>query len=494
VIFGAHGDLTQRLIVPSLYNLACAGLLSGGFRLLGVDRNADEVEGFAKGLGDFVRGLASDPASELGKRGFDAKVWRWLESRMRYARADFTDPQAFRALAGDLDALASGKPYNVLFYLAVSPVFFGEIVERLAAAGLLRERAGAFRRIVIEKPFGRDLASARALNQRIHKLVAESQIYRIDHFLGKETVRNILSLRFANAIFEPLWNHQAIDSVQITAAETVGVEHRGRYYDHTGATRDMVPNHLMQLLGMVAMEPPGAFDPAAIRAEKARVIGAIEPQSPAQALAHSIRGQYRAGKVAGRPMPAYRDAPDVAARSRTETFVALKLAIDNRRWAGVPFYLRTGKAMSSRDTEIAIRFKPAAWPLFREAGGAKPAANELVLQIQPQEGVSLSFEAKQPGPEDWLAPVRMDFCYADYFKAEPATGYETLIYDCLIGDQTLFKQADEIEASWAAVQPFLDAWAQGGVVHGYPAGQDGPKRAERWIGQDGRRWRPVGGG
>jgi glucose-6-phosphate 1-dehydrogenase len=483
VIFGARGDLTRRLLIPALYNLAHGGLLAERFRVLGVDHNPGG--GFAEGLGEVLRRRLADE----GGSAFDAGTWRWLESRIDYLQGDFTDPETYRVLSEKLEATAA----RGLFYLAVPARFFGEIVDRLASAGLLRETHGGFRRVVVEKPFGRDLASARALNRRLLKQMHERQIYRIDHFLGKETVRNILALRFANALFEPVWNHEAIDSIQITAAETVGVESRGRFYDQTGAMRDMVPNHLFQLLAMVAMEPPNALDASAVRAEKARVIGAIAHAAPAQALEASVRGQYRAGRVAGQAITGYRDSPDVSACSRTETYVALRLRVDCDRWAGTPFYLRTGKAMSARDTEIAIRFKPASAALFREAGGLPPAANELVLQIQPQEGVSLSFEAKRPGPQEHLAPVRMDFLYADYFKAEPASGYETLIYDCLIGDQTLFKQSEEIEASWAAVQPFLDAWAEGGTVHGYAAGEDGPAQARRWIERDGRRWRPVGG-
>ena len=487
VVFGARGDLTKRLLTPALYNLTGSKLLPDGFRVLAVDHNPDDDAGYAKGLKAFMQTLVGNVGSEAAEPRLDAKRWDWLQSRLSYLTGDFEDPATYEAIKAKLAASQGG----VIFYLATSPRFFGDIVERLGKAGLTTESQGAPRRVVIEKPFGNDLASAKALNRRILKYLTEGQIYRIDHFLGKETVRNIMAMRFANSVFEPIWNRQVIDHVQITAAETVGVEERGAYYDQAGALRDMIPNHLFQLLGMVAMEPPNSLSADAIRAEKARVIEAIQIQTPAQALANSVRGQYRAGRVEGKTQAAYRDADSVAARSRTETFVALKLTIDNWRWAGVPFYLRTGKAMSGRDTEVAIQFKAAPGGLFHEASGLAQPANQLVLQMQPNEGVSLAFDVKQPGAELSLAPVKMDFLYADYFKAAPATGYETLLYDVMIGDQTLFKKADEIEASWRVVEPFLKAWAKGGQVHGYAAGTDGPKQAETLLARDGRTWRPV---
>jgi glucose-6-phosphate 1-dehydrogenase len=492
VIFGARGDLAKRLLVPALYNLAHAGLLDDGFKVLGVDHNSGDDAGFRVQLRDFMQELAADKTSEAQEGEIDPKTWSWLEERLFYLVGDFEEPTAYQQLGAKLNEMAGGQAQGVLFYLATSPRFFGDVVDRLGKAGLTKERGRAFRRVVIEKPFGQDLASGKALNRRILATLGEPQIYRIDHFLGKETVRNIMALRFGNTFFEPIWNRQYIDHVQITAAETVGVEERGAFYDQTGALRDMTPNHLFQILGMVAMEAPNALDADSVRAEKTRVIEAITVQTRAEALANSVRGQYRAGTVEGRPMVAYRDADHVAARSRTETYVALKLEIDNWRWAGVPFYLRTGKAMAGRDTEIAIQFKAAPGRLFQQASGAPASPNQLILQIQPKEGISFAFDAKQPGPEVRLSPVRMDFCYADYFAVTPATGYETLIYDCLIGDQTLFKKADEIDFSWRAVQPFLDAWATAGEVHGYPAGANGPRQAELWMERQGRKWRPVG--
>jgi glucose-6-phosphate 1-dehydrogenase len=490
VIFGARGDLAKRLLVPALYNLKQAGLLDDQFKVLGFDHNQDDDAGLRSSLGSFLRGQARSPDSEFGEASINAASWSWLADRIFYQIGDFEDDASYQVLGQRLEAMGGG---NVLFYLATSPRFFGDAVERLAKAGLMRAPAGTFRRVVVEKPFGVDLTSAKALNHRLLRSVREDQIYRIDHFLGKETVRNIMVTRFGNGLFEPLWNRQHIDHVQITAAETVGVEDRGAYYEGAGALRDMIPNHLFQLLAMVAMEPPNSFDPEAVRAEQGRVIEAIRHKTPAQALADGVRGQYRAGQVQGRDVADYRQAPNVAKDSRTETFVALKLEIDNWRWAGVPFYLRTGKSMSGHLTEIAIQLKPAPRTLFQDLAEGASTPNVILLRIQPDEGISVLFDAKRPGPEVRLADVRMDFRYADYFKTEPATGYETLIYDVLIGDQTLFKRADAVEFAWRAVMPFLNAWKTKGEVHGYAAGNDGPPQAARLLERDGRQWRPLGG-
>ncbi|MEO8812654.1 MAG: glucose-6-phosphate dehydrogenase [Caulobacteraceae bacterium] len=482
VIFGAAGDLSRRLLIPALCNLAAGGLLADDFRILGVDRDQTDEAGFRAGLGDFL----DRPGGKSDRAG-----WSWLESRLFYAVGDFEDDKTYAELAKRIAALAGSADASVLFYLAVIPRFFGDIVERLAKAGLTRAPEGAFRRVVIEKPFGHDLASARALDARLLSHLDENQIFRIDHFLGKETVRNIMVMRFGNGVFEPLWNRQHIDSVQITAAETVGVERRGAFYDATGALRDMVPNHLFQLLAMVAMEPPNSFDPEAVRAEAGRAIEAIRRQTPAEAAKNAVRGQYGAGTVEDKAVSSYRKSPDVDPKSRTETFVALKLTIDNWRWAGVPFYLRTGKAMSVHDTRIAIRFKAAPRTLFQDSPRGTSTPNTLLLRIQPNEGISLFFAAKRPGPDVDLADVRMDFRYADWFDLKPATGYETLIYDCLIGDHTLFKRADDIGYGWAAVTPFLDSWEKGGEVHPYPAGSDGPKAADELLARDGRCWQAL---
>jgi glucose-6-phosphate 1-dehydrogenase len=490
VIFGAAGDLTKRLLMPALYNLTQAGLLDADFKVLGCDHNVRTDAEFREQQSEFFHQVASDKNSEFGKAKVNAAAWKKLSGRLYYLSGDFEDDATYKALGEKIETLA-GKDANVVFYCATSPRFFGDIVDRLGKAGLASNGRSGWRRVVIEKPFGHDLASAKALNRQILKVLDEKQVYRIDHFLGKETVQNIMVTRFSNGVFEPIWNREHIDSVQITAAETVGVEGRGAFYDQTGALRDMVPNHMFQLLSMVAMEPPNSFDADAVRTEKARVIDAIHPQTHAEALANSVRGQYRPGTVQGRQLVSYRDEPDVNKTSRTETFIALKVMIDNWRWAGVPFYIRTGKAMSGRDTSITINFKRAPYSLFRDTPVDKLMSNELVLQVQPREGISLHFGAKQPGPEVRIAPVDMDFSYADWFRSGPATGYETLIYDCLIGDQTLFQRADNIELGWRAVQPFLDAWKTGGEVHGYAAGEDGPKQAATLLERDHRVWRAV---
>jgi glucose-6-phosphate 1-dehydrogenase len=342
---------------------------------------------------------------------------------------------------------------------------------------------------VVEKPFGRDLQSARALNARLLLCMHEDQIYRIDHFLGKETVRNIIAVRFGNDLFEPVWNRSHIDSVQITAAETVGVEDRGAYYDGAGALRDMVASHLCQLVGMIAMEPPNLFDPAAVRAERGRAVAAIRKVGPKEAAGNLAAGQYDAGEVGRRAVNAYSTAPRVDPDSRTETFAAVRLWIDNRRWAGVPFYLRTGKALCARNTEIALRFKAVAG----RPGGAPPRPNVLVLRVQPNEGVSLLIEAKRPGPDAELAPVSMDFRFADHFSGNLGTGYESLIYDALIGDPTLFTRGQDVEAAWAAIDPFIALLESGARPEPYAAGSAGPLGADTLIERDGREWRPVKG-
>ncbi len=485
VVFGAAGDLAKRLLVPSLYNLTRDGLLDRGFKLLGVDHNDFDDQSFQAEQTAFIHAIAADKTSEFGKAKLSEPTWKRLCGEFGFMKGDFEDPAAYQALGQRI-----GQTANVLFYLATSPRFFGDIVDNLNKAGLTKEGKG-WRRVVIEKPFGNDLASARALNRRILKVLDENQIFRIDHFLGKETVQNIMVTRFANGLFEPIWNRDHIDHVQITASETVGVEDRGAFYDATGALRDMTPNHMFQLLSMIAMEPPNSFDAEAVRSEKAKVVDAIKLQTPTEALHNSVRGQYHAGTIAGRKLVDYRAEPHVARDSRTETYVALKLEIDNWRWAGVPFYIRTGKALAARDTEIAIAFKPAPTTLFRDKAIKTLPPSGLVLQIQPNEGISLNFAAKVPGEEMRIAGVDMDFCYADWFKTRPATGYETLLYDAMTGDQTLFQRADNIEYGWRAVQPFLNAWEKGGVVHGYMAGSDGPAAADALLERDGRAWRPL---
>jgi glucose-6-phosphate 1-dehydrogenase len=490
-IFGASGDLTKRLLMPAIYNLAFEGVLDPGFQIIGVDHIARSEDDYRAFLTESVRALIA--RSTDGTASIDEEVWSWLIGRIGYVAGDFGDPATYETLKSRIVPAADGST-NAVFYLAVAPRFFGSIPEQLAASGLLQEGEKSFRRIVIEKPFGSDLASAKALNAHLLGAAGEHQLFRIDHFLGKETVQNIMSLRFANGIFEPIWRREYIEHVQITAAETVGVEARGKFYDATGALRDMVPNHMFQLLATTAMEPPNSFDADAIRTEKAKAIEAIRIQSPGEAASWAVRGQYTAGSVLGQPVADYRAEPDVDPHSLTETYVAMKCLVDNWRWSGVPFYIRTGKALTTRRTEIAIQFKRAPGVLFGNTSPGGLAPNMLVIHVQPDEGISLRFAAKVPGRAVRLSEVDMDFRYKDYFQAQPSTGYETLIYDCLIGDATLFQRADNIEAGWAAVQPLLDAWrSRIGDLNPYAAGGSGPQAAHALIGRDGYSWLPLSG-
>ena len=492
VIFGARGDLTKRLIVPALYNLTKAGLLPEKFAVIGVDHNERTSEEWRDGLHDFVEAATKQKGGEFEAAAIDEPTWNRLGETMSYVTGDFLSPDTYKRIGTVIEDLGRKESFGgrVLFYLAVAERFFGAIVDRLGAAGLVTEQGEAWRRVIIEKPFGHDFASAIALNAQVLKTLHENQIYRIDHFLGKETVQNIMALRFANGLFEPVWNRDRIDHVQITVAETVGVETRARFYEPTGALRDMVPNHLFQLLAMTAMEPPISFDANAVRDKRAELFAAVRTLSRSDA----VRGQYGAGTVDGKSVPAYREEPGVARDSNTETFTALRLTIDNWRWAGVPFYLRTGKRLARRWTEIAIRFKDAPYELFRETPVDRLGDNWLILQIQPNEGIRLRFNTKVPGPRVVLENVSMDFKYGDWFRQTPAVGYETLIYDCLIGDATLFQRADQVEAAWRVVQPVLDAW---GVTKkpGFPdyaSGSSGPDEADAMLRRDGRAWRKIG--
>jgi glucose-6-phosphate 1-dehydrogenase len=494
VMFGAAGDLTKRLVVPALYNLANDFQLSDEFRLVGVDLAEMSTEQWRTHLTDAMRGyVARDGEFHLDE--FAEAKWQWLTERMSYVPGDLNNPETYGRLGEHLAGLdkTSGTAGNRLFYLAVADRFFGPTIAALGVANLTAECGGQWRRVIIEKPFGHDLASAKALNAEILKTLRERQIYRIDHFLGKETVQNIMALRFANGLFEPLWNRQQIDHVQITAAETIGVEQRGRFYEKTGALRDMVPNHLFQLLAMTAMEPPISFDADAVRAKKTEVIGAIKPLDPAQVFKDVVRGQYDGGRVLDKEVRPYRHEPDVTPNSTTETYIAWKLNIDNWRWAGVPFYLRTGKSLTRRSTEIAIRFHQAPYALFRGTDVERMHPNWMILRIQPDEGIALEFAAKRPGPTVALNTVSMDFAYKTYFNVASNVGYETLIYDCMIGDATLFQRADTVEHGWQAVQPILDTWADNPPQDfpNYVAGSEGPAAADELLARDGRAWRPL---
>lgn len=488
VIFGASGDLTHRLVIPSFYNLAAADLLPDKFCVVGVVRKAMSSDALRDSLMTGLRTFATRPVD-------DATAKRLLEC-VTSIEADPGNPASFDALRERLEKLEESRATggNRLFYLATPPSAFAPISRELGRTGLLQQKDDAWRRLVVEKPFGTDLASAKALNGEILKIADEHQIYRIDHYLGKETVQNILVLRFANGMFEPIWNRDHIDHVQITVDEKLDVGHRGSFYDATGALRDMVPNHLFQLLSLVAMEPPIRFDAHSVRSEKADVLGAIQTQSEEKALQNSVRGQYLAGRIDDADIPDYCRTADVKPNSTTETYAALKLTIDNWRWAGVPFYLRTGKALGIKQTEVAIKFKQAPFAMFSCTPVEALAENYLVIGVAPTEGIALQFNSKVPGPSIKIDGVEMTFRYKDYFKAEPATGYETLIYDCMIGDNILFQRADGVEASWRAVQPFLDAWKKAGArgLERYKAGSQGPDGAKELLTRDGRSWRKLG--
>jgi glucose-6-phosphate 1-dehydrogenase len=485
VVFGAGGDLTRRKLVPALINLRRGGLLPDRFAMVAMARREVEEMGFRAKLLDEASGFLDPPLSP------DERAW--FDTHLSLVRGDLDDADTYTQLGAELDRIGLG---HALFYLAVPPSLFGSIAKGLGAAGLNQatvpgSNEPAWRRIVVEKPFGRDVATAKALNQELASAFSEEQIYRIDHYLGKETVQNLMVFRFANGIFEPVWNRRYIDSVQITVAEAVGVEGRGGYYETAGALRDMVQNHLFQLLALTAMEPPNTFEPDRVRDERVKVLRAIRPFTADAVARDVVRGQYVAGEVEGAPVVGYRDEPTVDRRSATETYVALKLLIDNWRWADVPFYLRTGKRLPRRVSEIAIRFKSPPLLLFRDAACAEQVVpNTLIVRIQPDEGIALRFLAKVPGPDLSVGLVRMEFKYADYFGAKPSTGYETLLYDVMTGDPSLFHRADMVETGWEVVEPILDAWTRmPDGVDIYRASSWGPASAQALMARDGREWR-----
>ncbi len=488
VIFGASGDLTKRKLIPALYNLSRHRLLSQDFAVVGFARRAGTTESFrAEMREDLKRYCDCVP---------DPGIWDWIESRIHYVTGDVKDGESLQRLVRQLAELEHdhGTRGNALFYLATPPEHFAPIVRALHATGLAREAAGQWRSVIVEKPFGRDLPSARALNEELRAVLSERQIYRIDHYLGKETVQNLLVFRFSNGIFEPIWNRRYVDHVQITVAETLGVEGRGGYYDKAGALRDMVPNHIFQLISLVAMECPISFEANAVRDEQCKVLRAIQPMTEEDVLSRTVRGQYGAGSTDGRELPNYRAEKQVEPRSSTETFVAMKLEIDNWRWKDVPFYLRVGKALPRRVSEIVVQFKRPPFALFRGTAVEKLSANRLVINVQPDEGIQLHFGAKIPGATMRIGTVDMAFQYRDHFGREPATGYERLLYDAMLGDQTLFQRADQVEAGWSVVQPVLDVWQALPARNfpNYPAGSWGPREAELLLERDGRRWLTAG--
>ena len=487
VIFGATGDLTHRKLVPALYNLHRERLLPPGFHVIGFARR-DWSD-------DFFRRSLEEEARQFSRTGIDDALWASFASGFSYNRASFDDPAGYKALAERLDALdaQAGAGGNRLFYLATPPESYSTIIEQLGAAGLNRPPGSGWVRIIIEKPFGHDLASARALNDQVHRVFDESQIYRIDHYLGKETVQNILVFRFANGIFEPIWNRRYVDHVEITVAETVGVEGRGGYYDHAGALRDMVQNHLMQLTTLTAMEPPVGYSADAVRDEKVKVIRAIRPIVGDDVQRFTVRGQYGPGAINGAAVPAYRQEEGVDPHSNTETFVALRLTIENWRWAGVPFLLRTGKRLPKRASEIAIQFRQAPLMLFDLGPTSSVEPNVLAIKVQPDEGISLRFDSKVPGQANQIRPVTMDFRYNASFGVESPEAYERLLLDAMLGDSTLFTRSDEVEASWSVVTPILEAWqaAPPPDFPNYEAGTWGPAAADQLLGAEWRHWRRL---
>ncbi|WP_250453373.1 glucose-6-phosphate dehydrogenase [Caballeronia sp. ATUFL_M2_KS44] len=479
VIFGAGGDLTKRLLMPALYNLSADGLLDDGMQVIGVNHGERETDEWRDDLTQSLRKFAADKASTFHTSKLNEDAWNRVAQSLEYFAGEFDDDATYTRLKERLEKAKSG---NVVFYLAVGARFFAPIAEHLGSAGLLEQKDGAFRRLVVEKPFGTDLASAKELNRCILAHADESQVYRIDHFLGKDTVQSILAVRFANAMFEPVWRREYIDHVQITAAETIGVEERGSFYEHTGAFRDMVPNHLFQLLGMVAMEPPNSFDAESVRDKKAEVFEAMKPLSPDDV----VLGQYEAGPAG----PAYRDEPGVAKDSRVETYAAARVYVDNWRWAGVPFYLRTGKRLAERCTEISVQLKAVPFRLFRDTPNDALTPNVYTLRIDPAHGTTFDFNVKKPGPLVEIGAVRSSFDYSDFFAASANVGYETLLYDCMLGDATLFQRADSIETAWAVVDRVLHP--DGDLpVHGYAAGSAGPEAADALLAGDGRAWRAL---
>jgi glucose-6-phosphate 1-dehydrogenase len=493
IICGATGDLTDRKLAPALYNTLLGGFLPPEFTVVGFARRELSDDEFRAHL------LESINEHSRNKPAKDA-IWETFARGIEYHRGDLDDPAAYAELAKRLERIDRdrGTAGNRLFYLAVPPNLYPEIVNQLDRAGLAasgeRRASGSKRgwtRVIIEKPFGWDLGSARTLNRELAEVFEEEQIYRIDHYLGKETVQNMAVFRFGNGLFEPIWNRRYIDSVQITVAETVGIEGRGEFYDQTGALRDIVQNHGLQLLTVFAMEPPVEFRAEDLRDEKVKVLRGIKPMSPAEVAANTVRGQYVSGWVEGERIGSYRDAPEVKPDSDTETFVALKLSIDSWRWAGVPFYLRTGKALPSRVTEIAVQFKRAPLSLFARAGVPQIEPNVLAIRVQPDEGILLRFGAKVPGQGLQIRSVNMDFRYGASFAVDSPDAYETLLLDAMVGDASLFTRDDEVERAWEILDPILSAWeaGEGGPLHYYAAGSWGPPAADELLERDGRAWR-----
>ena len=485
VIFGAAGDLAHRKLFPALYNLMLDHWLPTHFNIVGISRQPYTDDQFRNEIQASIQ--------KFSRRPIDGSEFGRFADEIHYITASFDEPKAYQQLKELLTSMTERQqiPANYLFYMATPPSFYPIIAGQLGAVGLNQDAdENSWARVIVEKPFGRDLASAEDLNTNLHQVFEESQIFRIDHYLGKETVQNILVFRFANGIFEPLWNRQYIDHVQITVAESLGVEGRGTYYDNAGAIRDMVQNHMLQLVSLIAMEPPVAFDEDAVRDEKVKVLRAVRPFTTRDIADYTIHAQYEAGFIDGSPVPGFLDEPDIASDSRTDTYVAMRLLIDNWRWAGVPFYLRTGKRLAKRATEIAIQFKTAPHRFFSQTATPELEPNVLTLKIQPDEGIALRFGAKVPGPVVRIRTVNMDFLYGTSFADAAPEAYERLLLDAMVGDSTLFTRKDEVEAAWTLVTSIMQGWARSkNPVATYEAGTWGPREAEELITRDGFRWR-----
>jgi glucose-6-phosphate 1-dehydrogenase len=488
VIFGANGDLTKRKLIPALYRLAYERRIPPNFAVLGNSRTPMDDVTFRTKMSEAVRQFLEDSP-------FDQELWDNFARGLYYLPGDISDPGFYLQLAAKLDVIARNHQTggNVLFYLSTQPSFYQTAVEGLGSADL-QEGAG-WRRVVIEKPFGHDPASAKALDAAIHKVFPEKQVYRIDHYLGKETVQNILAFRFGNGIFEPLWNRRYISAIQITGAESIGVEGRGSYYQEAGALRDMIQNHLLQVMATIGMEPPSAFEADAVRDERAKILRSIRVLKPQEVAQFAVAGQYGPAKFGAEEVPGFRQEPGVDPNSQTDTYAAITFFVENWRWARVPFYLRTGKRLPKRVTDIAIQFNSAPYSVFNQDGqgldgSATGRPNLLIIRIQPDEGISLRFLSKHPGSGMHLRPVSMDFNYGSSFGSRTPSAYETLLLDAMVGDATLYTRQDMVDASWAAVQPILEDWENRKFAFpNYAAGSWGPKESEDMLARQGYQWR-----
>ena len=485
VIFGGTGDLTKRKLIPALYDLACIGCTNPTFHVLGVGRTPLTDVQFRERMHEFA-------AKSKDARNYSESQWKQFAERLSYLIGDANQPEFYPLLQEKIEKMqAAGASSNVLFYVSTPASMAPPIVEGLGHAGLARNEKG-WTRIVLEKPFGHDLTSAKELNDIVSAAFDESAVYRIDHYLGKETVQNIIMFRFGNSMFEPIWNRNYIDYIEISAAETLGVENRAAFYEETGALRDMVANHLLQLLTLTAMEPPVAFDADSVREQKVQVLRAIRPMTVEEVTKRTIRGQYGPGRINGIEVPGYRQEPGVKPDSRTETYVAVEFHVDNWRWAGVPFYVRAGKRLANQLTEIAVHFKRTPQALFARSQ-EDVHHNVITMRIQPNEGISVNFGAKTPGPHMRSSRVNMDFSYREAFGTATPVAYETLLLDAMRGDATLFTRRDEVEAEWKIITPIVEAWAKlpAPAFPNYPAGSEGPENADSLIQRDRHRWRPL---